>query len=275
MKEIPVLMYHGIVDETHSEIHPGGDFYSLPAANFRDHLKLINSLGFNTITFNELSSNENLPPEPLIITFDDGERNNIEVAIPILQEFGFRAVFFVSTDTINSEGYLTEEDIALISRADMEIGSHGKTHRFLSDLHLPELKLELRESKSFIEDIIDIEVSTLSLPGGRGNDFVLDTASSAGYKYVANSEPGYTKPGCYPLSVGRWAISKKTTLKDMVKILIKDEFYTRRCLMKYRYTRYLKLMIGDNFYHRIWELMRTLQGGYNTFLHQPHLGRES
>lgn len=273
MKEIPVLMYHGIIDKLQSEIHPGGNFYSLTASDFRYHLDLIKSFGFNTITFNELSGSENLPPDPLIITFDDGERNNIEVAIPILQEFGFRAVFFVSTDSINSEGYLTEEDIALMSQADMEIGSHGKTHQFLSDLDIPELNRELRESKSFIEDITDIEVSILSLPGGRGNDIILETASSAGYKYVANSKPGYTKSGYYPLSVRRWAISKKTTREDLVKILIKDEFYTRRCLMKYRYKQYIKLLISDKLYHRIWILIRTLRGKYNSFLHQPHLGK--
>ena len=266
-------MYHGIIDEPQSETDPGGNFYSLTPADFRYHLKLIKSLGFNTITFNELSGNENLPPEPLIITFDDGERNNIEVAIPILQEFGFRAVFFVSTDTINSEGYLTEEDIALMSQADMEIGSHGKTHKFLSGLNITELSRELKESKSFIEDLTGIKVSTLSLPGGRGNDLVLETAISSGYRYVANSKPGYTKSGYYPLSVRRWAISKKTTGEDLVKILIKDEFYTRRCFMKYRYTEFFKLLISDNLYHWIWVFIRTLGGKYNTFLHQPHLGK--
>lgn len=273
MKKIPVLMYHGIIDEPQTEIHPGGSFYSLTATNFREHLKLIKSFGYNTITFSELSKIKDLPPDPLIITFDDGERNNIEVAIPLLQEFGFKAVFFVSTDTINSEGYLTEENIALMSQAGMEIGSHGKTHQFLSGLHIPELILELRESKSFIEDITDIDVSTLSLPGGRGNDFVLETASSAGYKYVANSKPGYTKSGYYPLSVRRWAISKKTTREDIVKILIKDESYTRRCLMKYRFAQFFKLLINDKFYHRIWVLIKTLRGKYNLFLHQPHLGK--
>lgn len=270
MNRIPVLMYHGIKDDQRSEIHPGGNYYSLTAANFRDHLKLIRSFGYNTITFNELSENQNLPPDPLIITFDDGESNNLDVATPILLEFGFKAVFFVSTDSIGSEGYLTEEDIALMSRAGMEIGSHGKTHQFLSGLPTTELYRELKESKSFLEGITGSEVSTLSLPGGRGNKFVLEKAICSGYRYVANSKPGYTKSGYYPLSVGRWAITNKTTSEVLVKILIKDELHTQKCLMRYRFTRFFKQLINDKFYHRIWEIIRILQGRYNTFLHQPH-----
>jgi peptidoglycan/xylan/chitin deacetylase (PgdA/CDA1 family) len=41
-----------------------------------------------------------LPRNPLLITFDDGYRDNVEVALPILQRHGIRATFFVATDYV-------------------------------------------------------------------------------------------------------------------------------------------------------------------------------
>jgi peptidoglycan/xylan/chitin deacetylase (PgdA/CDA1 family) len=38
-----------------------------------------------------------LPKNPLLITFDDGYRSNLEVAVPILRELGAKATFFIAT----------------------------------------------------------------------------------------------------------------------------------------------------------------------------------
>src|SRR5262249_43075127 len=38
-----------------------------------------------------------LPPNPLLITFDDGYRDTHDVALPILSRHGIRAAFFVAT----------------------------------------------------------------------------------------------------------------------------------------------------------------------------------
>jgi peptidoglycan/xylan/chitin deacetylase (PgdA/CDA1 family) len=42
-----------------------------------------------------------LPPNPVLITFDDGYLDNIEVAAPILQRHGMKAVFFIATSYLN------------------------------------------------------------------------------------------------------------------------------------------------------------------------------
>lgn len=41
-----------------------------------------------------------LPPNPVLLTFDDGYRSCHDVALPVLQRFGARAVFFISTDHV-------------------------------------------------------------------------------------------------------------------------------------------------------------------------------
>jgi peptidoglycan/xylan/chitin deacetylase (PgdA/CDA1 family) len=41
-----------------------------------------------------------LPPNPCLVTFDDGYRSNLDVALPILHELGLRAVFFIATSFV-------------------------------------------------------------------------------------------------------------------------------------------------------------------------------
>lgn len=43
-----------------------------------------------------------LPPNAVLITFDDGYKTCLEVALPILREFDLRAVFFIATDYVGN-----------------------------------------------------------------------------------------------------------------------------------------------------------------------------
>ena len=59
-----------------------------------------------------------LPPNPCLITFDDGYRSNLEVALPILRDFGLRAVLFVATSFVDQRKLYWWDRIAwLVARA--------------------------------------------------------------------------------------------------------------------------------------------------------------
>lgn len=61
----------------------------------RDHFSVI---GVDTVC--DALRGGKLPPNPVLITFDDGYRSCSDIALPILQEFGFTATFFVATHYI-------------------------------------------------------------------------------------------------------------------------------------------------------------------------------
>jgi len=59
-----------------------------------------------------------LPDNPLLISFDDGWRDNVEYALPILRKFGFPAVLFIATSFVNSpSGFWQEELYDRIARS--------------------------------------------------------------------------------------------------------------------------------------------------------------
>ena len=64
----------------------------------------------------ELLRENRLPPRALIITFDDGYADNVEIAMPILQRHGMAAVFFIASDFLDG-GVMWNDRISFALRA--------------------------------------------------------------------------------------------------------------------------------------------------------------
>ena len=72
---VPILMYHRIADVP-------GDRNALPPEKFREQLQYLKRAGFTSITLQMLYEHyafgADLPPKPVLLTFDDGYRDNYE-----------------------------------------------------------------------------------------------------------------------------------------------------------------------------------------------------
>lgn len=131
--QVPILMYHYV-----SVPPPNADIYRLDLSvtpdRFATHLLALSSTGYTTISLYDLlahlTQGTPLPQKPVILSFDDGYRDNYENAFPLLQEFGMTATFFVVTDYINEglSAYLTWEMAREMQAAGMHIESHARTH---------------------------------------------------------------------------------------------------------------------------------------------------
>jgi peptidoglycan/xylan/chitin deacetylase (PgdA/CDA1 family) len=119
----------------------------------------------------------------LSITFDDGYRDNFEVAAPILKEFGLPATFFVTTGFVQSEtvpfwdkdlprqpGWMSWDDVRGLKAQGFDIGCHTHTHLDMGTARLEEIRSELRQSRAILEDQIQGAISHFAYPfGGRQN----------------------------------------------------------------------------------------------------------
>lgn len=89
------------------------------AREFAAHLDFLRS-SFNVLTLAEAISKQAhdcLPPRALCITFDDGYRNNYELALPLLLERGMVATFFVSTGFLGTGRMFNDTVIETIRRS--------------------------------------------------------------------------------------------------------------------------------------------------------------
>ena len=98
----------------------------------------------------------------------------------------------------------------------MVIGSHGSTHRILTQLNDAELYAELKNSKDALEQHLGISVDDLSIPRGFYDQRVLQVAGAVGYKNIFTSEESPQQVNCY----GRIAVKSNWTEERLLQALV-------------------------------------------------------
>jgi peptidoglycan/xylan/chitin deacetylase (PgdA/CDA1 family) len=233
---IPTLMYHKIPLTAPDSRHK----IYVTADNFEKHLKTFKTLGFTTLTFSELSlyrkglvSFKNFPKKPLLLTFDDGYRDNLEIASPLLKKYGYRAQLFLLADkNISSNVWDQTQDeppheiIAGNERlkwkeSAFEVGSHGFSHQKITDFSDRESALqELAESKQALEKEFNSPVTAYAFTYGTTTSDSAELAEEAGYEYAVNTDTGGLLAEEDPFAIFRvnifpeenfWSLYKKTS----------------------------------------------------------------
>jgi len=179
-----VLIYHGIGDQPASF---GERYYTIAETEFAKQLRLLAERPVVPLPWFVKGQG---PPGAAVITFDDGERSVVDTALPLLEARGWVGTVFVTTAWIGRPGYLKPDDLRLLARKGWTIGTHGATHRFLSDLSDADLRQELDRSRETLTRILGRAPEHLSLPGGRGSERVQAAARAAGYVSLCTSEMG-------------------------------------------------------------------------------------
>jgi peptidoglycan/xylan/chitin deacetylase (PgdA/CDA1 family) len=124
------------------------------------------------------------------VTFDDGYRDNLTLAAPVLLQHQIPFTVFVCTGFMRdaSGNFLTATELReLAALPGVTIGSHGATHAPLTGLDDAALRNELASSKAEIEDATGRPVNAISYPHGAVDRRVRNAAAAAGYAVGACS----------------------------------------------------------------------------------------
>ena len=151
------------------------------------------------------------------ITIDDGYKDNLD-AIEILNKYNIPFTLYITTSTLDTEGYLSTEDIKSLSCLNnCEIGSHSFNHVRLNTISNEKIFYQLSESKKVIERIIGNKISGISYPHGSYNQYVLSILKSLGYDYAASSIKGKNIDSTNKYLLKRSEIIKSDSLKTITK----------------------------------------------------------
>lgn len=251
MNGIPVLMYHALEDAAHpaGAKDAGEQRYVLQVSQFREQMEYLHREGYKTFLLEELQALEEWPDKAVVLTFDDGHESNFTLALPILQEYGFKAEFFITTGWIGTPYFMNGEQIRGLHRARMGIGSHGVTHRFLSDLPEANVKSELNESKQLLEACISLPIISMSYPGGRMSQHTHNMARNAGYRNICSSVPRFHKQISEHALIHRFALTGGVTL-NMFALLLRGRGHN---VIRFRHTLLAttKAILGNDLYNRL------------------------
>lgn len=221
------LMYHELYPAAHPDYlaTTGLDSswkraYALPDDAFRRHLDLLGRRGYRFALLGRAPPEPSPGPATAVLTFDDGGISAWDIAVPQLNAHGAMAHFFVCGDFVGRRGYLAREHLVEMDRQGHAIGSHSMSHRGLTGLSEGEIDYELRESKRYIEELLNRPCNVFCVPGGHVSRRVWRLIMKAGYEVVCTSAP----PSRLPWQVGlhRWAV-RTTWREPELDALIRDE----------------------------------------------------
>jgi len=184
--QVPILMYH-YISEAPAESGRVRRDLSVPPDRFREHLRMLHEAGYETVSLRQLvlalQVGQPLPPNPIIITFDDGYRDNYTNAFPILKDEGMRGSFFVITGALDQDQpeYLSWDMVVEMHAAGMEIGSHSYAHVDLAGQSDDYLIFQLLGSREAIEARINEPVRVFCYPSGSYDDHTIDVLKRTNY----------------------------------------------------------------------------------------------
>jgi peptidoglycan/xylan/chitin deacetylase (PgdA/CDA1 family) len=227
----PILMHHQVGPH-----RPGSPLnrWRVTPRDFAWQLETLKRLGYQGIALRDLveaPERESPAKEPrrVVLTFDDGYRGVLANALPALQARGFAATVFVVADRIGGvndwdgetpgESLLTAGEIRTLHGAGIEIGSHGATHRALTQLDAADLAREVAGSKETLERIIGAPVTSFCYPYGNFDDRVVEAVRTAGYRAATVIRGGIPKDLSDPFRLKRVAVLGTHTHLDFLLAL--------------------------------------------------------
>ena len=167
---IPILEYHMVDTHEDADSH----LYNVPPDEFAAQLDYLQREGYTTITLMDFlrakKGKQQLPDKPIILTFDDGYKDNYTVLLPMLEERGMTAVVFMATNMIGLPDYLTWDELRDMSQRGIEIGSHTANHQPLTTFTPEEQQDEVHLSKLMLEWNGLPTVFSFSYPNGMYDD---------------------------------------------------------------------------------------------------------
>lgn len=205
--QVPVLMYHGVAEETW-----GASELFVRPSSLEEQLQYLVEHDYTPIWFEDLERVDQIK-NPVILTFDDGYVDNYTELYPLLQKYQVKATIFVVTGTVDyNPRTLTSAQIRELSESGLvSIQSHTHTHPYLDTLSREEQERELTVSKEQIIRMTGKEPYVLCYPSGRSNGDTRELAKTY-YRMGINMNGGDYITGDDPYTVSRWYVSRAHTL---------------------------------------------------------------
>jgi peptidoglycan/xylan/chitin deacetylase (PgdA/CDA1 family) len=221
-RTLSVLMYHKVND-----LWPNPT--TVPTGVFTEQMRLLDELGYTPVSLDAVRDHYlfgfQLPRRAVLITFDDGYRDNLLNALPVLRSHGYPAVLFAPVGFLDDGRPLPHEeslhmlgvrnetlrwnDLAELEAGGVRVESHGIGHRPLSELEPAEATREIALSKLRLETRLGREVEAYAFVKGSQADFKPEHASlvqQAGYKLAFTSVSGANGPGTDRFRLRRYNI---------------------------------------------------------------------
>jgi peptidoglycan/xylan/chitin deacetylase (PgdA/CDA1 family) len=166
--------------------------------------------------------------ENVWLSFDDGNRSDLEIAVPELKRRGQTATFFIIADRVGKPSYLDREDLHRLLDAGMTLGSHGMRHIPWRNLTAVQEHEEFYRARAVLEDLTGTEVLYVACPFGSYERRSLKAVREAGYERVFTSDGGLADEGAWLQP--RNSIWSSTALSEVTRLCRREISRWEQCV---------------------------------------------
>jgi peptidoglycan/xylan/chitin deacetylase (PgdA/CDA1 family) len=186
-------------------------------------MKALHDSGYQTISADELYQylfhDAPLPSKPILITFDDTRAEQFTLAVAEMNKYHFKGVFFIMTVSIGKPGYMTKNQIKILSQTGHTIGLHTWDHTAVTRYVEKDWEKEVIRPRKQLENLIGKPVDYFSYPFGLWNQNAISKLKTENFKlaFILSSAKDKTNP---EFTVRRKTIAGTWSTPTMLKVLL-------------------------------------------------------
>jgi peptidoglycan/xylan/chitin deacetylase (PgdA/CDA1 family) len=196
--QVPIFVYHIVRTLAGYDDLMVRDYTVTPDV-FDSEMSYIASHKYHAISFadlqNYLQNGTALPACPVIVSFDDGWKNQYAYAFPILKQYNIKATFFIIVGAVGKkEVFMNWDDIKDLQAHGMTIGDHSWTHPLLATISDPaQLAHEITFSKQVLDEHLGTSSTVFAYPYGSYNQQTIEAVKAAGFNVARTFSVGNTE----------------------------------------------------------------------------------
>lgn len=185
MKNVTILAYHKVNNTGMSTL-------DVPVKNFEQQIEYLRTHKYSVISLDKLIDEikgGTILKRAVVITFDDGCKDNYTFAYPILKKYNFPATIFLTTSFIGQEQFLSWEEVKNMKEGGISFSSHTVAHPQLTQIPIDNAKEEIQRSKEIIENELDNSCPFFCYPYGDVNEEIKKNVRDCGYTAAVVTPP--------------------------------------------------------------------------------------
>ena len=212
-----ILMYHSI--------GRNDAFFTVRKEEFEKQLQYLRDNHFDVITLSalleRLKQNKSLA-HTVVITFDDGYKDNYDSAFPLLKKYQMPATIFLATNYIDGSMKLKDETVLpMLSRQEIqemtrsgliECMPHTGSHMRYTGDNLDALMEEVRESRRTVEALTGRSAPLFAYPAGKYDHVLADRVKREGFDGAVTVQGGLVHPDADLFTLKRNAVDSMTSI---------------------------------------------------------------
>lgn len=208
---VPILMYHRFGSQESSLF--------VSPQNFARQMKYLKDKNYVVLSLDELvegiKKNRKFAHKTVVLTIDDGYKDNYIYAYPILKQYDFPATIFIITNFIdNKKDFMSWDEIRAMSKHGISFGGHTKNEVYLPSIKKKEILWdETAGCKKLIESKINKPVDYFCYSTGGFTEEIKQVLKKAGYKGACTTNRGFVELNKDVYELKRVKITNSDTTK--------------------------------------------------------------